>query len=110
MNIVNKMTTNTPKNIHKPTDLTLCIPRVDNSIPRSQIFSTFCNLKIGFIDKIFEIPLKNDENGKRIIIKFRTWVSNPISDAIMERLNANKDIKIMYNNPWYWVVNKYIQN
>lgn len=104
-----ELTTIFKKTVHIPTDLTLCIPRVDNSIPRSKIFSTFCNLKIGFIDKIFEIPLKNDENGKRVIIKFRTWVSNPTSDAILARLNNNKDIKIMYDNPWYWVVNKYTQ-
>jgi len=65
-------------------------------------------LRIGFIDKISEIPLKNDETGKRIVIKFRSWVETPLSNKIKDRLDSNKDIKIVYDNPWYWVATKYI--
>lgn len=95
------------KTVHIQTDLTLCIPRMDAHIPRSKIFETFSKYKIGFIDKIFEIPLKIDANYKRVIIKFRTWVSNPVSDFILNRLNDNKDFKVVYDDPWYWVVTKY---
>jgi hypothetical protein len=92
---------------HKKTDLTLCIPRVEMTIKKQQIFEAFSALKIGFIDRITEIPLRNDDTGKRILIKFRTWVETPTSIKIMARLDAGKDIKLVYSNPWYWVVTKW---
>lgn len=92
---------------HIKTDLTLCIPRVDANIKKQQIFEAFSALRIGFIDRIIEIPLKSDNTGKRVLIKFRTWVETPVSRNIMERLDAGKDIKLVYSNPWYWVVNKW---
>jgi hypothetical protein len=91
---------------HNKTDTIICIPRVDNNISKQQIFETICALRIGYIDKITEIPLKNDETGKRIIIKFKTWVENEKSRLILNRFQENKDIKIVYNNPWYWVAYK----
>lgn len=81
----------------------MCIPRVDASIPKQKIFETICSLRIGFIDRIIETPLKHDETGKRVVIKFKTWVENDTSTRIMKRFEENKDIKIMYNFPWYWV-------
>lgn len=101
----NKPTTN--KMVHQQTDLTLCIPRVGIDIKKQQIFEAFGALKVGFIDKITEMPLRNDESGKRVVIKFRTWVKTPLSTRILERLDAGKDIKIVYANPWYWIVNKW---
>jgi hypothetical protein len=95
------------KTIHIETDIVLCIPRMESSIPRSKIFETFSKHKIGFIDRIYEIPLKNEELCKKVVIKFRTWVKNPTSDFILERLNSNRDFKIVYSDPWYWVVTKY---
>jgi hypothetical protein len=97
-----------PKTIHNKTDVIICIPRVNSNVPRQKIFEVFSSLRIGFIDKISEIPLKNDETGKRIIIKFRSWVDTPLSNRIKDRLDADKDIKIVYENPWYWVATKYI--
>ena len=93
---------------HTKTDLTLCIPRVDATIKKQQIFEAFSALRIGFIDRIIEIPLKSDNTGKRVLVKFRTWVETPVSKNILERLDAGKDIKLVYSNPWYWVVNKWI--
>jgi hypothetical protein len=95
---------------HKKTELTLCIPRVETNVKKQQIFMAFSALKIGFIDRITEIPLRNDDTGKRILIKFRTWVETPTSQRIMARLEAGKDIKLVHSNPWYWVVNKWIES
>lgn len=82
---------------------TICIPRVDNAIPKQKIFETICSLRIGFIERIIETPLKHDETGKRVIIKFKTWVDNETSKRITQRFQDNKDIKIVYDFPWYWV-------
>lgn len=93
--------------IHKQTELMLCIPRVNKDVKKQKIFEVFGALKVGFIDKITEIPLRNDDTGKRVVIKFRTWVDTPLSQRIMMRLDSGNDIKIVYDNPWFWVVNKF---
>lgn len=88
---------------HNPTNLSICIPRVSKELPRQYIFKVISSLKIGFIDKIFEYPLKNDTTSKRVIIKFKSWVENDTANVITRRFADNKDIKIVYNEPWYWI-------
>lgn len=95
---------------HTKTNLSICIPRVDNTIEKQSIFDSICALRIGFIEKIIEIPLKNDQSGKQVIIKFKTWVENETSAKITSRFNENKNIKIIYNYPWYWVAYKLNNN
>lgn len=85
------------------TTTAICIPRVDATIPKQKIFETICSSRIGFIERIIETPLKHDETGKRVIIKFKTWVENETSNRIVKRFEENKDIKIMYSFPYYWV-------
>lgn len=92
---------------HNTTNLTLCIPRVDSQIEKQDIFNVFKSLRIGYIGHISEIPLKHDTTGKRIVIKFKTWVENELSKRIMERLDAGKDIKIVFKEPGYWLVTKW---
>jgi hypothetical protein len=94
--------------MHSPTDLTIYIPRVSVLIPRQKIFERFSGLRIGFIDKITEHPHKTDGSVKRVLIKFKTWVENPNSTIIMNRFNENKDIKIVFDDPWYWTAYKWI--
>jgi len=88
---------------HNKTDITICIPKVDTNITKQEIFDKIRALRVGFIEKIIEIPLKNDEMSKRVIVKFKTWVENDLSNKILCRFEENKDIKIVYNDPWYWV-------
>jgi hypothetical protein len=88
---------------HKPTNLSICIPRVSKELPRQYIFQVMSSLKIGFIDKIFEYPLKNDTTSKRVVIKFKSWVENDTANVITQRFADNKDIKIVYNEPLYWI-------
>lgn len=88
---------------HNKTDITICIPKVDTNITKQEIFDKIRALRVGFIEKIIEIPLKNDDTSKRVIVKFKTWVENELSNKILTRFAENKDIKIVYNEPWYWV-------
>ena len=87
---------------HNKTNLAICIPRVDNMISKQEIFEKIRSLHIGFIEKIVEIPSKTDDT-KRVIVKFKTWVENELSNRILCRFAEDKDIKIVYNEPWYWV-------
>ena len=43
---------------HNKTNLTICIPKVDSTIAKQEIFEKIRDLRIGFIEKIIEIPNK----------------------------------------------------
>lgn len=95
---------------HSTTNIVLCIPRVDIQIDKQEIFNVFKSLRIGYIGHINEIPLKNDASGKRIVVKFKSWVENELSKRILERLDAGQNIKIVFKEPGYWIVSKWNQN
>jgi len=80
----------------------VCIPRMDITVTKEYIFKIFSKLKIGYIERIIEIPLRNDSKHKRIIIKFRWNEMNPKSKDIKSRLEKNETIKVVHNMPWYW--------
>ena len=79
----------------------ICIPRIESSISKDYIYKTLCNLHIGKIEKITEIPLKNDPTHKRIIIKLH-WNQNSIN--IQKTILNTGSIKIVHNMPWYWKI------
>ena len=82
----------------------LCIPCVSVDISKEFIFNIFCNLKIGYIQRITEIPLKSNALFKRVIIKVK-W--NPSSDKakmMFERIIQKLPVFIVYSMPWYWKV------
>lgn len=85
----------------------ICIPRVENKISRDEIFRTICKLKIGYIEKFVEIPLKTDENFKRILTKIRLNDS-PQAIYIKNRLEIGEPVNIVYDMPWYWQLKKVI--
>ena len=86
--------------------ISLCIPSIPENIPRTKIFQTFCKLKWGHIDKIVEIPLKNDIHSKRAIIRIK-WSNDPAAVAIKEKLKQGTTINIVYDLPWYWRASLY---
>lgn len=83
---------------------TLCIPRIESTIKKDYIFNIFQKLKIGYIERITEIPLRNDTKHKRIIIIIHLNINNPTSLNIHKRIENNENIKIVYDMPWYWKV------
>jgi hypothetical protein len=82
----------------------LCIPQIRSVISKQYIFSIFCKLNIGYIEKINEIPNKSKPDFKRIIIKIKKNESNDRAVFIWNRLLEGKDIKFVYSDPWYWKI------
>lgn len=80
----------------------ICIPRIDATIPRSFIFRTFVALDIGFIDKILELPIKSDPAYKRIILLIR-WNNSKMSQYFRYRFDQETNVKVVYSMPWYWI-------
>jgi hypothetical protein len=66
-------------------------------------------LKIGRINKVDMVSWTNKE-GKtfnKVFIHIDWDRQNPEVESITERLNAGKDIKIIYDDPWFWKVTIY---
>ena len=80
----------------------ICIPRVDITITKEYIFEKIKELKIGHIEKINEIPLRNDPNHKRIIIKFKWNYKTDHVDELKKTMTQNGSLKYVHNMPWYW--------
>jgi len=81
----------------------ICIPRMENRIKREQIFNTLRKLNFGYIERITEIPLKNDTEYKRVIIKIK-WNDSEQSKKVQTRLKNGEPVNIIYELPWFWKV------
>jgi hypothetical protein len=79
---------------------TICIPKVESTLSKDYIYKKLCLLNIGHINRIIEVPLRNNPNYKRLIIKLH-WHND--SD-IKNYLEKNGNIKLVYDMPWYWKV------
>jgi len=86
---------------NKPKEINICIPRMENSIPRETIFRIFKKLNIGRIERIIENKLKTDENYKRVILKI-DWNNTETAETIKTRLINKETVNIVYELPWFW--------
>ena len=86
----------------------LCIPRVNNDIDEEMVRNIFNKLELGIISKIQIIRKKNQKDkGNIIYIHFKSWNNEGNGKIARERLLDNKDIKVIYNCPWFWKVYAY---
>jgi hypothetical protein len=88
----------------KKQNLELCIPRMSINIKKDVIFKTFCSLKLGYIERISEIPLKTNPLFKRIIIRIKWNPSTEEAKYIYNRIVNSEPVFIVYDMPWYWKV------
>lgn len=83
----------------------LCIPRVFKNITRERVMSCFKDLNLGFVERVDMVPRKS-ENGdefQRVFIHLR-WNKSEQSSKARSRVLAGKEIKIIYDEPWFWKV------
>ena len=83
----------------------LCIPRVFKNITRERVFNCFKDLGIGFVERI-DMVLRKAENGdefQRVFVHLR-WNRTEQASKARSRLLAGKEIKIVYDEPWFWKV------
>ena len=90
----------------------LCIPRVVDHITENQVKNIFTELNLGIIDHI-DMITKNNEKGekhKRVYVHFKKWFSGNNASLAKERLLNNQEIKVIYEDPWFWKVSAYREN
>jgi len=86
--------------------LSLCIPRVFLNIDEKRIRKIFNELHLGEISRI-DIVNKITEKGEkfnRVFIHFKSWFENENAKNARDRLMNGKDIKIIYDEPWFWKI------
>lgn len=87
----------------------LCIPRVYPNISEDRIRKIFDVLNMGTLERIDIVP-KTSEKGERfnrVFVHFKIWNNSDFSNIARERLLNGKDIKIIYDEPWFWKISAY---
>lgn len=79
---------------------TLCIPRVSKETSLNEIFKKISSTKIGVIYKILELPVRNQEDYKKIIIVI--GFKGERGKELEKLVEEGKSIKVIYKEPWYW--------
>ena len=95
--------------LSSPSEPSLCIPRVFMNINEARIRRVFGELGLGDIKKLVVIPIKSDKGPKfnRIFVHFERWNTSEAATAVRDRLLSGKEIKIIYDEPWFWKVSAY---
>jgi len=92
--------------LHVPS---LCIPRVFSNVTESRIRDAFNHLELGELLRIDVVSKTTDKGEKfnRVFVHFKQWYSNENADMARQRLLNGKEIKIVYDDPWFWKVSAY---
>jgi len=77
---------------------------MDSNITKDYIYEIFNKLNIGHIISLKELPLRNDNKHKRVIISLYLNGITEYSKIFKERINNNESIKLVYDMPWYWKI------
>lgn len=64
---------------------------------------------MGDIQRIDVISKTNDKGDKfnRVFVHFKQWNASENANIARERLINGKEIKILYDDPWFWKVSAY---
>ena len=95
----------------------LCIPRVYPNISESRIRRIFDDLNMGTLERIDIVskynvkpgarPAEKGEKFNRVFVHFRRWNDTENANIARERLLNGKEIKIIYDDPWFWKISAY---
>ena len=89
-------------------NMSIYIPRVFGNIGEKKIKNVFESNNIGRVNHV-DLVAKMGKDHKiyhSAYVNFEEWYNNVASRNIQEKLNADKEVKIVYDDPWYWTVYK----
>jgi hypothetical protein len=84
----------------------MCIPRVFKNVTRDRIIGVFRDLDLGIIERIDILQRENEKGDKfqRVFVHFKKWFRNANADKAREMLIQGKEIKVIYDDPWFWKI------
>tara|TARA_B110001454_G_scaffold219050_1_gene249524 strand:+ start:2430 stop:2720 length:291 start_codon:yes stop_codon:yes gene_type:complete len=80
-------------------NIIICIPKVRRTISKKYIFNIFNKFNFGEIQRI---DLVKKYDTQRAFIHYNYWNDNEKISQIKKWLIEGNDIKIIYDEPWYW--------
>jgi hypothetical protein len=89
----------------KPSEPSICIPRMFKSTTRKDIYTVIERLDLGAVDRIDMVAKVNPhgESYNKVFIHFKVWNKrNPVAQATRDKLLKGEEIKIVYSEPWFW--------
>lgn len=84
--------------------MNLCIPRMNTNTSKEEVFNILKELKIGFIQKVTEVPHKNDPRQKRLLMRVSGAMHNNNFSNFKNQIEEHGSIKLVYDTPWYWKI------
>lgn len=86
--------------------MSLFIPSVTASTTEEQIQKVFESLHLGVVSRVdFVEKDGNNQKGKYMaFVHFEYWFINNSSYHLQERITTHGQGKIVYNDPYYWIV------
>jgi len=87
----------------------LFIPRVFPNIDEKRIRRIFQELNLGDIGRIDFVGQTSSTGEKfnRVFVHFQRWNAGKEANATRERVMNGNEIKIIYDDPWFWKVSAY---
>jgi hypothetical protein len=93
----------------QPIIFSICIPRVFKNITERRIRAIFYKLRLGFVERV-DMVAKTNEKGDdfwRVFVHFSDWNDkNQHGVQMRHKLETGDKVKIVYDNPWYWMVSQ----
>lgn len=97
----------------------LYISRTHSNIRKERIFAVLRQLNLGWVGKIDMIPKQSVEKRPdgtmvtkdftSVFIHFTKWFTqNRQTQQFLERLDSQGFVHIVYDEPWFWKVTKYV--
>jgi hypothetical protein len=88
-------------------NVSLYIPHVFANISKEEVINIFESLRIGKVSNIDFVNKISDQSQQynAVYIHFEYWHDNVAARNFQERvLNPDKEARIVYDDPWYWIV------
>ena len=88
-------------------NMSIYIPHVFNNIDKDRISNTFESQGIGKVKNVDFVGKlgKDGHSFNAVYIHFEFWYDNSVARNFQERiLNPDKEARIVYEDPWYWIV------
>ena len=84
----------------------LCIPKINANISKNTIIENLLKTNIGTIDRITELPLKNNPLCKRILFTITWNLLNPKVALLRQRIQNNQTLKLIpkIDEPQFWLI------
>jgi hypothetical protein len=84
----------------------ICIPRVFPNITWQRVKGIFEELGLGTVDRVDMVNKTNDKGQKfkRVFVHFKHWNSDETAQQVREKLLGGDQVKIVYDEPWYWKI------